>query len=119
MDAFDIFNVPVEMDMAQMLFLFVAFFLFGMSFLIGVILTRGYQLKTEWLTWNLAGATAAIVLFGIALGIFVLGMLLSPGYVAITVGSEFWDMYITMVIIGFVVAMINTTFLMYTKRGGL
>jgi hypothetical protein len=115
----DIFEIPVVIDTAQMLFFFIAFFLIGFALLLTLILSKGYQLNATHITVNLAGAVSVMVFFGMALGILVIGMLMSPGYVTVPFAmGEKVDMFITMAVIGFVVAMIATTFLVYTKRGG-
>jgi len=119
MDLFDIFNIPVEVDTFQLLMFVLGFFLIGFAFLMSVIISKGYELNAKWITQNLAIAMASVVLFGMALGVFVIAMILSPGYVSVPFGnSERIEMGITLFIIAFLASMSAVTFLVYTKRGG-
>lgn len=119
MDLFDIFDIPVVVDTMQLLMFVLAFFLFGLIFLVVIIFGKGYQLNRKYIEANLSGAITAIVLFGMALGIFVIAMILSPGYVTVPFGAnEKLEMFTTLGVIGFLTSIIAMTFLYYTKRGG-
>ena len=115
----DFMDVPVVIDSAQLLMFVVAFFCFGLMALIAVIVSKGYEMNVKYITANLAGAMSAIVLFGAALGIFVIAMVMSPGFVSVPfAANEKIEMFITMFVIAFIVAITGVTFLVYTKRGG-
>lgn len=115
----DIFDVPIVVDSMQLMMFVVAFFCFGLIALTVVIMGKGYELNAKWITANLAGAMSAVVLFGAALGIFIIAMLLSPGFISVPfAANEKVETFITLFIVAFMVAMAGVTFLVYTKRGG-
>lgn len=115
----DIFDVPIVIDSMQLMLFVVAFFCFGLMALMAVILSKGYELNAKWITANLAGAMSAVVLFGAALGIFIIAMVMSPGFISVPfAANEKVEMFLTMFLIAVMVAMAGVTFLVYTKRGG-
>ena len=112
------FDVPIVIDTQGLMVVFFLFFMFALAFLVGVTLSGGYKLNQRLITWNLAGASTAIALFGTALGIFAIAIILSPYYAWTNTGLESIDVFLTYGVVAFVVAMLTVTFLFYTKRGG-
>jgi hypothetical protein len=112
------FEVPL-VDPYMVIKLALSIFLLGFFLLITVVVfLKGYQIGPKHLRPNLSFTTFAITLFGVSLGIFMLGLLLTPGYSLLDIGSERWELAITFGSIAFVSALIAVTFVTYTKRGG-
>ena len=115
----DFMDVPIVIDSMQLLMFVIVFFCLGLLVLTVVIVSKGYELNVKYITANLAGAMAAVVLFGAALGIFIIAMVMSPGFVSVPfAANEKIETAITVFIVAFIVSMAGVTFLVYTKRGG-
>ena len=119
MDILDFMDAPVLIDSLQLLMFVIAFFAVGLITLTIVITNKGYELNARFISANLAGAMAAVVLFGAALGIFIIAMVMSPGFVSVPfAANEKLETFFTVFIVAFMVALAGATFLVYTKRGG-
>ena len=119
MSLWDVFELSDVIDSYQLLVLVGVLALIAFGLITYIILNKGYELGAKRIEYNLMGTVTSIVLFGMALGIFVIAMLLSPGYVTVALPfGENADMGLTLLVIAFITSMISVTFLVYTKRGG-
>jgi len=112
------FEIPLT-DPTLVIKLALSIFLIGFFLLVTVIVfLKGYQLGPTALWQNMSFTTLAITLFGVSLGVLMLGLLLVPGYSLIDLDSERLELIITFGAIAFISSIIAVTFVTYTKRGG-
>lgn len=110
------------LSVSQLFFVFVFVACIGFVLYFLVMINRGYQLigGSAGLHSKLIGINGAIIAFGIALAFLFMTLMSSPEYVfTLTSISTKVDLFLAFFFIAFLSAMVTTTFLLFTKRGGI